>query len=150
MPGRTIGWPSMWAGIGQAEEGEDRRRGVGQVGLEVTAGRQVGAGQRDDAFGPVRAGEVRVGLDPGRAGGQLGAHPVGFIGQGDQVGITFAGRVDLVGLGRGDDLGEERLAGLGMPGLGQGIGGGRCGPRRSGGGSSSGRRSSRPRAARRS
>ena len=104
----TIGVPSIWAGIGQAQEGEDRGRDVGQVGLEVAAGGQAHAGEGDDAFGPVRAGKVGVGLDPGRARGELGADPVGLVGQRDQVGVSLAGRVDLVGLGGLDDLGKER------------------------------------------
>ena len=53
--------------------------------------------------------------------------PVRLVGQRDEVGIAFAGRVELVSLGGGDDLGEEGLAGLGMAGLRQGIGGGRAG-----------------------
>ena len=102
---------------------------------------QLGAGQGDDAFGTVGPGEIGVGLDPGVAGRQLGPDPVGLVGQRDEVGITFAGRVELIGLRGGDDLGEQRRAGLGVPGLGQGLGGGGAGVVDLRGESSAGRRS---------
>ena len=123
---------------GEAEQGEDRGRGVDQIGLEMAAGGEARAGEGDDSLGPVGAGEIGVGLDPGAAGRQLGADPVGLVGQGDQVGISLAGRIDLVGLGGLDDLREEGRAGLGVPGLGERLRRRPCGPRRSAAGSSCG------------
>ena len=64
-------------------------------------------------------GRFGSGSTQSRARGELGADPVGLVGQGDQVGIALAGRVELVGLGGGDDLREEGPAGLGVPGLGR-------------------------------
>ena len=99
------------------------------------AGRDARAAEGDDAFGAVGAGQVGVGLDPGRAGPELRADPVGVVGQRDQVGVALAGRVDAVGGGGGDDLREQRRAGLGVAGVGQGRRGRGAGRRRPGGGS---------------
>ena len=120
---------------GKAQEGEDRGRDVDQVGLEVAAGREAHAGQGDDSLGPVRAGEIGVGLDPGCARRELGAHPVGLVGQGDQVGISLAGGVDLIGFGGFDDLGKEPSAGFGVLGVGERLRRPPCGRRRSAGAS---------------
>ena len=46
----------------QAKQVQDRGRGVDQPGLERAARGEPRAGEGDDAFGAVGAGEVRVGL----------------------------------------------------------------------------------------
>ena len=78
-----------------------------RLAFKYAAGRQAHVGQGDDPFGPVGAGQIGVGLDPGRSGRQFRSHPVGLVGHGDQVGISLAGGIDLVGLGGCDDLGKE-------------------------------------------
>ena len=124
-PGCDDGLPFDVVRDGESQECEDRRGGVGQVGLEVPAGGHVGAGQGEDSFGTVGPREVGVGLDPGTAGRQLGPDPVGLVGQRDEVGIALASRVELIGFGGLDDLREEPRAGLEVLGLGQGLGRGR-------------------------
>ena len=130
--------------VGGDRQAEERRGSSGRCragsAARVRPGGDPGPGEGDDPLGPVRAGQVRVGLDPGLARGELGPDPVRLVGQGDQVGVAFAGRVDPVGLGRRDDLREEGRPGLGMAGLGQGLARRRRGPRRSAGGSPAGPR----------
>ena len=63
---------------------------------------------------PGRFGSV---VDPRGIGGELGADPVRIVRQRDQVGVAFAGRIELVGRGGGDDLREERPPGFGMAGF---------------------------------
>ncbi len=75
---------------GESQECEDGRGGVGEIGLEMAAEGQIGAGEGDDAFRTMDAGEIGIGLDPGVAGGQLGPDPVGFVGQRDEVGLPIA------------------------------------------------------------
>ena len=93
----------------QAKQVEDRRGGVDQVGFERSARGKPRAGQGDDSFGPMGARQVGVGLDPRSVAGQLGANPVRVVGQGDEVGISFAGRVEICRPRGGDDLGKSGL-----------------------------------------
>ncbi len=91
---------------------------------------------------PGRLGSGSTQDVPGR---QLGADPVGLVGQGDQVGISFAGGVDLVGLGGLDDLRKQRACRSPGVWLRREPRRRRCGRRRSGAASSWGRLFSRRR-----
>ena len=76
-----------------------------------------GSSRLDHTLGPMGAGEVGIGLDPAPAGRELGPDPVRLVRQRDQVGVALAGRVEAVGVGGRDHLGEERLARLAGPRL---------------------------------
>ena len=137
----ATGVPSTWAGIGSPIRARDGGRHVDQIGLEVVAGgRGPCAGEGDDSFGPVSAGEVGVGLDPVRhprsaSCGPSKAHRVERSGRDIPRGVGSI----LIGLGGGDDLRKEQGSALGMPGIGgAALRGGRAGlidlPRRHPGG----------------
>ena len=64
VAGPAIGLPSTWAGMRESEEGEDRGSRVNEIGFQVTARGEARAGQGDDSLGPVRSGEIGVGLEP--------------------------------------------------------------------------------------
>ena len=136
----TIGLPSMWAGIGRPR----RARIVGVTSirwaLRLRPGGRPAPARATIPSGRWVPGRLASGSTQARARRQLGADPVGLIGQRDQVGISLAGRVDLIGLGGLDDLGKEPGAGFGVLGVGECLRRRRCGRRRSAGASCAVRR----------